>query len=528
MSSPGGTLDRRGLAALFADNVASAMGARVLYLATRLMLPAIVLQHVSLAEFGVWSICFVLIANVGMTAFGLANAYVKDVAERHARGDLGGVSRTFSTGLMLILALSALLLPALWLALPTLIEFFRIDATLAPTAKLLILGSVTVFMLDLSLGSFVYLLHGLQRLRLANAIWVASFMLETLLIVVFLELGFGIVSLLWAFALRYVASGVAYFAVARRLVPGLRIDPRLFSRESLRLFAGFGLVTQLAGMVSMFLRSVEKLLAGALVGVQATAVFEIGEKFPSTAPSIPGAFNSASYPAFAYLHAQRRHAELAALYLRNARYINCVAGAAMGLLAAFADPLLAAWLGPSTVPAGSAFVMVLFTLPFQLDVLTGPGSSAFRGIGTPRRELVYHLTQLAMVAAAVPTLIAAGVDAFAAIAWGVAGSMVTSAVVYIAYCNRVLGIGQLRYALAVLPGFLPYAIAAAVAVLARRFADPDALSRLELLGWLTTAGAAYGFTLLALFVVAFADESERKALTALRARLQARLPRTAS
>lgn len=497
--------------AVFVGNVASSIGARVLYLATRLMLPALILQHVTLAEFGIWAICFVLIANIGMSAFGLASAYVKDTSECLASGDLERLSRTFSTGLTLVGIAAAVFLPLFWLSLPSIISVFHIGAALAGTARMLIFGTVTVFMLDLSLGSFVYLLQGLQRIRLENAVWVTAFMLESALIVAFMTLGFGIETLLVAFAIRYVFSSTAYFLLARRLVPGLRIHPRLFDRRSLRLFAGFGLIVQLSGMLSMFNRSIERLLAGVLIGVEATAVFEIGEKFPTTVPSIPSAINAASFPTFAYLHAQNRRPEIAALYLSSARYVCLLAGAAMGFLAAFAPTLLAAWLGPNRVPHDAAFILVLFTLPYQLDVLTGPGSAMFKGTGQPRRELVYPLLQLALVVSFLLPLLFSGMDALHAIAWGVAAGMCASALGYIAYATIALGIPLQRYARTVLlPGLVPYIVglAAASALHAAAGAAPD--TRLEHLSALLSGGALYGIACLACFGLLLMNAAERR------------------
>jgi O-antigen/teichoic acid export membrane protein len=513
------TLAPSRIKALFVGNVASSMGARVLYLATRLMLPAMILQHVTLAEFGIWAICFVLIGNIGMSAFGLAAAYVRDTSECLANGNLERLSRTFSTGLTMVGLAAMAFLPLFWLALPSIIGLFHIDAALATTARILIFGTVTVFMLDLSLGSFVYLLQGLQRIRLENAVWVSAFMLEAALIATFMSLDYGIESLLVAFAVRYAFSSLTYFILARRLVPGLRIDPRLFNRESLRLFTGFGFIVQLSGMLSMLNRSIERLLAGVLIGVQATAVFEIGEKFPTTIPSIPSAINAASYPTFAYLHTQGRRDEIAALYLSSARYVSLLAGAAMGFLAAFAPTLLAAWLGPDHVPADAAFILVLFTLPYQLDVLTGPGSAMFKGTGVPRREMVYPIVQLLLVAASVPSLLATGMDTLHAIAWGVAASMSVSALIYIGYATRTLAVPLRRYAVEVLlPGVVPYAIGIAVAALVRAAGSHVPVTRLEHLGALAAGGVVYGVAAIACFGFVLMNAAEQRHVGAFIAR----------
>lgn len=496
----------------FASNVVFSMGAKVLYLATRLFLPPLTLLYVPLVEYGIWAACFILISYIGMSAFGISNVYVKYVAEYHAQENTAAISRLLSTGLILACILTLGVLIALPLILPLVVELFNVPAAQREIAGNLIIGTVAVFMLDLSIGSFAYVLHGLQRIKEETLVWVAAFTLEALAIAAFLALKMGVYALLAAFALRYAFSSLAYMLLARRFLPGLKLHWRLFDRASLWLFYGYGLIVQATGFLSMFLRSVEKVIAGNMLGVQATALFDLGEKLPSTLISVPSSLNAASLPAIAYLKSRGEDKEAARLYLDASRYIQLLTGIMMSFLAAFALPISIAWLGARPEQAAIAFILALFTLPFQLDMLTVPGSSFFRGIGKPVLELVYHLPQLAMVTISVGAgwlLFGPSVEM---IAFAVGGSMVASSLAYIVFANRAVGVSQSEYLRDVfLPGILPYAIAAGITLL---FSTPPA-NRSEALAMLAGAGILHLGACLLLFWLIFARREEKALLARL-------------
>jgi O-antigen/teichoic acid export membrane protein len=440
-------------------NVMSSIGAKVLYLLSRFMMPPVILAYVTLEEYGVWSLTFVLIAYLGMGAFGVSNVYIRYVAAYTARGEQHRIGDLLSTGLMLVGAFGVICLVAVWFGLPGLLAMMSVPAALMDTAFWLVFGTVVVFMLELSIGAFAYVLTGLQHIVLQNRIWVTSFLLETLLVITFLVVGVGIMGLLYAFALRYLFSISASVWACFRAVPGLRLSPAGFNREHLGLFLKFGGVVQLSGLLGMFLRSVEKVIAGAFLNVGAVGLFDVAQKFPIMTTSIPSSMNAAFLPAATQMHAEGRQADFVNLYLASTRQINLLTGFMMGYLAAFAAPLITGWLGPHPEFALAPFILACFTLPFQLNVVTGPASTVFRASGRPAQELLYPLSQLALVAIGIGTGFAFfGIDVVV-ITVAVAMAMILSALLYLTYTTRWLGLSQGRFIVeAVLPGLYPYAI----------------------------------------------------------------------
>jgi len=438
-------------------NAASSVGAKILYLVTRFFLPPITLAYISLEEYGVWAICFMIIGYLGMSAFGVSNVYIRYVADYHARGETHRISGLLSTGVTVVSVLGIVILGFLWFGLPFLIERLSVSPALRDMAFELIFGTSAVFVLELSWGAFAYVLTGLQRIVEQNKVWVLTFILETVLSIGFLVAGLGVYGLLYAFAIRYLVSISLNVLLCYRAVPGLNISLFNFSREYLPLFLRYGAILQISGLLSMFLRSVEKLIAGLFINVQATGLFDVGEKFPVMSTSIPSSMNAVFLPAATYVNAQDRREEMFDLYLKSARYINLITGFMMGFMAAFSAPIMVAWLGPNTQYALAPLILTCFTLPFHLNVLTGPATNMYRGMGIPARELIYPVSQLILVV----VFVAFGFHYFGkdvvVITATVAAAMILSALFYMIYTNRFLRFSQMRFLrVALLPGLWPY------------------------------------------------------------------------
>lgn len=473
-------------------NIVSSIGAKVLYLATRFSLPPIILGAISLEEYGLWALAFILIAYLGMGAFGVSNVYVRYVAQYHACGQTERIGDLLSTGLVLVGIFAAATLIALWFGLPTLLIWFSIPEHLRSTAFVLLFGTVAVFMLDLTLGAFVYVLAGLQRIVLQNRIWIAGFMLETLLVVTFMLAGTGVLGLLYAFALRYALSISLSVRMCFLNLPGLRLSPLRFNREHLHLYIRFGGIMQISGLLSMFLRSVEKLIAGLFINVQAVGLFDVAQKFPIMATSIPSSINAAYLPAATRMHVQGHHQAFIEYYLGGARQINLLTGFIMGFMAAFATPLITAWLGPNPDFALAPLILACFTLPFQLNVVTGAATNVYRGLEKPAHELLYPISQLLLVG----VFVGAGFGLFgvtvAVIVAAVASAMLLSALLYFAYTNRFLGIDQgLFQRRVLLPGLLPYLTGFGLMLMLAPWISSVAEDRLGSLAVVLVGGVVY-------------------------------------
>lgn len=495
------------------QNAVVQLAAKVLYMLSRVGLPPVILSYVTLEEYGIWATCFIIISYLGMSTFGIANVYIRYTAEYYARHDIEAINRLLTTGLAVTIPVCTALLALLGFGMPILLDLFKVAAHLRETAAVLIFATAAAMMLDLTFGAFSHVLNGMQLMVRQTGIWVASFLLETVLIVGLLLAGLGVYALLWAFVIRYLLATWLSARACFQVLPGLTLGPRHFDRRQLTLFYRFGGVVQISGLLSMILYSIEKVIAGAFIGVRATGLFDLGEKLPVMSSQITSALNTVFLPAVTHLYSLGQIEELGKLYLKGARYISLLTGLMMGFMAGFAAPIMTAWLGPNEEFQITAFIMAWFTLPFHTHVTTGPCTALHFGANHPTRTLFYPLVQAALVVLLVGIAFLALGTTIPAITYGVAAAMTVSGWAYMAYSNRFLQVAPGRFIWRViLPGLAPYGFGLALAWLTAPWFVTAGTERWALLGRLAVCGAAYTVVTGLFLYRALCDWGEREYL----------------
>ncbi len=442
-------------------NVSIDIAARIGYLVSRFFIPPFVLAHVPLAAYGLWSTAFILVSYLGISTLGISNVYIKFVAEYASKGLYGRANRLLSTGLLITIPVCSLLFCGLWREWPRVAQWLHVAPALQGDAHEVVLTVVAIFLASISLSAFRDALSGVQQTAKNQSIWTVAYVTETLLIFLLVGLGRGIRGLAEAFLIRTIIEIGLGMIVAFRTLPWLRVSPRLFSTEAAKTLFTFGCIVQVGSLLSIFLNSIERAVAAPLLGLEATGLLDIGKKLPAMAASVPSAFASSFVPAASYLQGglggtQDEESTLRKLYLKGARYMNISSGLICGLLATIPVSILSVWMGKPY--PGAAYLMTLFSVSTQIHLMTGPGTSILRGVGRPKEEFVYSVSNLLVLAVTLPLsfVLNHGWNT-QGIATAVAMATVISAVIFIRHANRIIGLSFKEYAVKViLPGYLPY------------------------------------------------------------------------
>jgi len=485
-------------------NVSADIVARVGYLLTRFFIPPYILAHISLEAYGLWATAFIVVSYVGVSTMGISNVNIKYVAEYSARREYDRANALVSTGLMITIPVCIAIFGAAWLLWPWIVARLPISPGMQADARVVVLAVVAIFLSSIGLSAFRDTLAGCQMGVAIQISWVCGYLLECVLILVFLGAGRGVRGLAEAFLLRTaVEIGVSAWLAFHRL-PWLRVSPRLFRRDAVRTVMGFGSVVQLTSLFAVALNSIERAIAIPLVGLAAAGLLDIGQKLPSMASSIPSAFANAFTPAASYLKsglegsATEREA-LHKLFLKGARYMNLTTSYFCGLMAAIPLPLLDVWVGKRY--AGASLLMIFFSIATQVHLMTGPGTSFLKGVGRPKEEFHYAIPNALAAAVLIPlSRVLLGEWTAVGIGGAVAAATVVSALYFVFHANRVVGIPAAVYMRRVaLPGAAPYLIGLAFTWPAYHFVSIEH----RWLGAAIIAAIGVSYTLLVFTNVAF-------------------------
>ena len=298
----------------------ASMVATAIYFLSRIALTPIILTYISLTEFGLWSICFVILSYAAMGAVGINTAYVKFTAQYHAEDNLKRINSLFSTGMLFMLLFVLLFYTTIHFIHPWLLGLFHVEPESMAIASFMVMGTTLVFCLDFTMGGFRSILEGLQEIAFTKSVNVGASVFEVILILIFLPLGMGIKGLLYAYGIKTVAEILICTLFVFKKLPGFSIRFSLINTAAFKeLFVYVGKVQVLAAF-GIFNASLDRFVIASFMGLTGAGLFEIGRKFPFTGKNISHAAFGPFFPAASYLGGQWKRGDLMPIPIRIRKY----------------------------------------------------------------------------------------------------------------------------------------------------------------------------------------------------------------
>ncbi len=499
----------------FGLNVTATIVARIVNMARGVLVVPFLLAHIGLEAYGIWTTIFILVMYVGLTTLGISNVYIKYVAEFHARREYDKANALISTGLAVTIPLCAAVFAAIWLGWNWLAPWLHLPPAHATDGKEAVLIVLGVFLSSIALNAFGDMLTGTQQIAATQVFSTISILAEFILIVWLVSAGRGIAGLAEAYLARTIINDGLTFWWACKKLTWLRLSPRLVSRESLHYVIHFGGLVQFQSMLSIFLASVERVAALTFMGAESAGLMDVAKKWPSSLSTIPTAFFAALLPAASHVDAASKREEalknLRVLYLRATRHSNLCTSAFVAVLAFWAAPLMHVWLGPAIPVKGSLIsLFVLFSLTMQMHMLTGTGTSIFRGMGRVYEEFTYSIPNLLLLAMTLPLArLIEGRWSSLGIGGAVCAATVLAAFVLM---GRVFVVLQLRFGPflreVIVPGITPYLVAGALAWPVAHFVA--GVTRWQGVGLIAFAAVLYSAGVLAVLYRLVLTTSEKR------------------
>lgn len=391
----------------FSKNVLTTILARVVNMARGVLLVPFLLLHIGLQAYGIWTTIFILVSYVGITTLGLSNVYIKYVAEFHARREYDKANSLLSTGLAITVPLCGAIYLAFVLGWKWYAPWLHLPPALAGDGKEAVLIVLGVFLSSIAFNGFGDILTGCQQIAATQVFLILGILVEFACILWLVSAGRGIRGLAEAYLARTIVNDGLTIWWAWRKLDWLHLSPRMVRRESIKYVVHFGGMVQFQSILAIFLTSVERVAALGLIGVSAAGLLDVAKKWPTAFSSVPMAFFYALLPAASHVDAasseQDRMRNLRSLYLTSSRYANLCMALFVAVVTWWAVPLLHVWLGPQ-LPARQMLVplFVVFAVAMQWHMLTGPGTSMFRGMGRVYEEFTYSIPNLLLLGITLP------------------------------------------------------------------------------------------------------------------------------
>jgi O-antigen/teichoic acid export membrane protein len=400
---------------LLAKNTTLGFAVQVIPLLLAVLTIPYVIHSLGLERFGILSLASVVLSSFGLFDMGLGRATTRFVAGAIGAHEYCRIPTIIWTSTLIQFGIASLGAILLATATPLLTSrVLKISPQRISEAR----GSFFVLSAALPLvmcsRNFRGVLEASQRFDLIALVQIPTSALNAALPAVGVWMGLRVPGILSLVAMSWVASGLAYFILDRRLYPDLSARPSI-DREIAGPLLSFGGWVALCNLTVPALVSVDRLLISSLISVRDLAFYSVPYEAISRLLIVPGVLGNTLFPAYSALAAGDLHG-LSQLYLRSFKYV--ISGLAPMVFVAifFAHDILLAWLGKDFA-GRSATVMQILAVGMLLNALAQMPAHLLDGAGRPDLRAKTFLSYLLPYLAVATILIMRAGIVGAALAW---------------------------------------------------------------------------------------------------------------
>lgn len=285
----GDTIKSSGLAA--DRHLAATMGKSTLFgivssgaqIGTRLITVPVVIHHLGLGGYGIWSIIVVTAGYMRFGSAGIKSAFQKYIAEATGNGDFKRAEQLVSTGSITMLIVSAIgLIPlaffsrklAMACAVPP--EFLA-----AAAASLSVLACI--FVISNFAAAFEAIVMGGHRIDLTKKYTTGLTVIEATVIIVMLRLGYGLFAMTLVMGTSELIYILCCYKASRRIVPQVHICLAHFTKSSFPELIRFAGSYQLVNILELMYGAILPIVLLKFFGADAAGIFALTSRVVSSA-----------------------------------------------------------------------------------------------------------------------------------------------------------------------------------------------------------------------------------------------------
>jgi O-antigen/teichoic acid export membrane protein len=343
----------------FVKNAIANLGRGSAAAVVALLLPPILVRHMSPASYAVWVLVLQSAAYVSYLNFGLQTAIGRYVAYANETGNRDQRDSIFSTAFVGLCGASVVSLFCLFAATMGIARIFpSAPHALIPEMQvaLLIVGVSAALELPASAWSGVFI--GLQRFEVPAVIVGGSRLLSALGILAAALTGHSLVMMAAAMALANMLSYLALYLAMRKFAPDIRFRRSMVRRSTARELASYCFGLTIISFSMLLVTGFDLLLVGRFQFGMVTP-YSVSASMVVLIAGLVSAIVNVILPHSAALHAGQKAVALGRLVIASTR-ISLLLLILTGIpIVLYAGPILRLWIGERYVASGTPLLVIL-------------------------------------------------------------------------------------------------------------------------------------------------------------------------
>lgn len=351
-----------------------------------------VVRHLGNDAYGIWALVLQLTGYLGIVDVGLRSAIVRFVSKYHAQGDQAGLNRLLNS----IIACYVSVAP-ICLAVGAVLALVALPRLHIPPG-MLVQGQITamiaaaILACDFIFAVFHAGLAGLSRWDLTNGVSIAALLVRTLLTVVLLEKGFGLVALAVVQLSMTVLAYLTEWLLLQRLIPEFHLQWRKPERGYLRPILEHSWYSLLLSFANRLNYQVDAIVIAAFLPIEQVTLYVIGCRLVEYLRDLLNATTMVIAPLASALDAVDETERVGRMFIRATKYSLLVGFLGAALLLGLGRAFIGVWMGPKFMES-SGTVMITLALGQLVSCTQFAAGHVLFGLGKHRMNLKWTFAE---------------------------------------------------------------------------------------------------------------------------------------
>jgi O-antigen/teichoic acid export membrane protein len=360
-------------------NVGSSWFALGINILVGIFLSPFILHRLGDTAFGIWVLIFSVTGYYGLFDFGIRSSIVRYVSKYTATADTEDVSRLISTSMFTYTCVGFLSMLVTLIGCLYLHRVFHIALDFRYTATWLFFLVGTSVAVSFPLGVFGGMLEGLQKFYILNWTNIVSTLLRVVLIILFLNRGYGLLTVALITVCLPLLASVVRAVIALRALP-VTLSWKYVDRKTFRLIANYSSITFMIIVAGRLRFKTDALVIGTFLSSSAITYFYAGSRLVDYAGEVVNSLAQIFVPMASQSEAAGHIDRLRKIFVAGNRACAFTALPITVVFVILGRSIIEVWVGKKYVLQGYPVLLTL-VLPYTLMLVQSASGRILFGIG---------------------------------------------------------------------------------------------------------------------------------------------------
>ena len=361
-------------------NAASNWISFAVIVATGVILTPIITEQLGKTGYGIWSLVGSLIGYYGLLNLGVGSAITRYIARHTAQKNEKALNEVASTVFVMFILTGLAATTFSFLFAEEVAAFFNVKPDLQNNFKILIWIIGTTTGIGFTTEALAAIVNAREHFVSTNIVRIMSILLRAFLTIIFLNLGYGLISVAIAPFLSTVASTFANIYLYKKYASDIDLSLKYANKKTLKMLLIYGGTTTIIVLADLMRSNFDNIIIGKLIGLEAVGIYSIATLLVRHMSNSVTAGLSALTPRFASLDGMGDKSKIKTLFLKALSISSFLAFGAGMIAVIFGEQFISWWVGKEFTEASSVLIILA-------------GASAFGLTQNPAIGLLYALNK---------------------------------------------------------------------------------------------------------------------------------------